>query len=216
MYSLNKKWTLLIISAIVGIVLLSGCSGEQGTENEKENEKELSNVSQQVISLATGQAKFRLYKDLDELENTADAIVQVKFTGNSKIQNFEQNGIVIDSAAESEVKVKKVYKGDIEKGSTIVIYEPGFMKGEIYQNVDGYKNMNTKGNYVLFLRGNPDNTFVGLGVYQGKFDLDITEPVKNVKLEMTQEEFESLDYVGEDSSHFNLLKEEVLQKYKNK
>ncbi|WP_332648756.1 hypothetical protein [Lysinibacillus sp. 54212] len=209
---MNKKWTLSIISAIVGIVLLSGCSVEQGTENDKER----SNVSQQLISLATGQAKFPLYKDLDELENTADTIVQVKFTGDRKIQNFEQNGIVIDSAAESEVKVKKVYKGNIEKGSTIVIYEPGFMKGEIYQNVDGYKNMNVKGNYILFLKENPDNTFVGLGVYQGKFDLDITDPVKQVKLEMTKEEFESLDYVGEDPSHFNLLKEEVIQKYKNK
>mgnify|MGYP003367138620 CR=1 FL=1 len=203
----KKATTLLNLFTIISLLLLSGCSFDQSIE------KDPSPVSQQTIELATSHAKFESYENIEELENTADVIVKVKFTGDREIQNFEQNGVIIDSAAKSIVKVNKVYKGNVQKNSTILVYEPGFLENDTYQNVEGYKNMNEKGNYILFLRENPDNTFVSLGVYQGKYDLNITKPVKKVKPSMTQEEFESLDFVGEEPDHFNKLKEEVLQKY---
>jgi len=180
-----------------------------------------SNISktqtQQLINLATAHADFKVFENLTELENGADVIVQARFTGDRQIKDFAQNGTVIDSAALSSVKITKVYKGNIQTGSTIPVYEPGFIRNNsVYENTEGYKNMNTNGKYILFLRHNPDNTFVGLGVYQGKYDLDITAMAKKeVQTNMTPTEFEKLDYVGENPEIFNKMKVEVLNKYKN-
>lgn len=170
----------------------------------------------ETLEVVTEHGDFETFESVSELDTTADVVIKAKFTGNSEVEDFYQSGILIDSAQKSEMKVIKSYKGSLNTNDEIAVYEPGFVKDGQLTTMEGYVPINDKGTYVLFLRDNKDGTYVGLGVYQGKYDVSNSkkeEPFEEYKI--TPQELKERDFMGDHPEHFNKLKEDVLKKYKD-
>jgi len=155
------------------------------------------------------------FKDLDDLAEEAPIIVQATFTGEREtIHGDLAKGELFRS--DSEVEIKKVIKGDLEKGQKITVYEPAILKDdETYVTIEGYNLMNEDGKYTLFLI--PAENMEGyalMGLYQGKYDNNIKKESKEAKQSSEYEDLKETDFFGDDAKHYNKLKEEVLKKYK--
>jgi hypothetical protein len=165
--------------------------------------------------VATGHGNKAYFQNLEELEAKADVIVKVRATPKKEQVDIIQSGVVLDTTTKTDVVIEKVYKGNLEKGQVIPVYEPAAFVNGIYSTMEGYTLMKENGNYILFLRDNPDDTFVGIGGYQGKYSLDITTPAKQgEKSSYTKEELGEHDFIGEEAEHFNKLKDLVVKKFK--
>lgn len=167
----------------------------------------------QVVS--AGEADTIIYEGIDEVEQDADIIVEVVVDGQSQVEDYVRDGIVLETYGVTNVKVNKVHKGNVNEGDTLTVAEPGYFNEQgNYVSYEGYKLMDNNGRYLLFMRtGNSDKNIL-LGLYQGKFDLNIKTEQQNIKMNsISEEQFLKVDYVGDDADHFNKLKNEVLSKY---
>ncbi|MGM0847322.1 MAG: hypothetical protein ACQEUT_20480 [Bacillota bacterium] len=170
------------------------------------------NSSSQTIEVSRGSADYEVYDSLEELETDSDLIVKGQLVGEPSIQKEYQNGVHIYSVRKSEVMIEEVFKGQVSEGETIIVYEPGFVQGDILDTIEGYVPMYKSGNYLLFLSEHPGGEFVVLGD-QGKYNLNIKEKVKKYT-EVTIEQLEKIDYIGDSHNRFNQMKDKVLEKYK--
>ncbi|MFD2169780.1 hypothetical protein [Tumebacillus lipolyticus] len=175
-----------------------------------------------TVEVVTSQANYKVYENLSELEKDSDAIVLVKFTGERENYEVKQGDVLVDTLSKSTIDVKKAYVGDLKEGKTTV-FEQGAIKSGKYHNVEGYKLMDEKGEYILFLRKNKDmDTYSMVGMHQGKYDLRITKKPEKYEesLEGAKKAFASSDYeyLGHDQEFdkFYRLKGEVIKKYKDK
>ncbi|WP_044022216.1 hypothetical protein [Bacillus sp. SG-1] len=168
--------------------------------------------SSAAITVSSGSADYQVYESLEELENNSDLIVKGKLYGEPTIQNIYQNGVHIDSVGKTEIKINDIFKGQVSEGTIIIVYEPGFVRDNILETMEGYVPMNKRGNYLLFLQENPKGEYVVMGVNQGKYDLSITKKATTYT-SISKEKLEKVDYVGESPNRFNKMKNEVFEKY---
>ncbi|WP_409250591.1 hypothetical protein V1502_10440 [Bacillus sp. SCS-153A] len=164
------------------------------------------------IVVSSGSADYPIFDSLEELEADSDLIIKGQLHGDPQIKDEYQSGVHIDSVRKSEVVIREVYKGQREEEEIITVYEPGFVQDNTLITIEGYVPMNSSGNYILFLRENPNGEYVVMGVDQGKYDLNIRKGAKRYT-HITFEELENADYIGENPNRFNKLKDQVRKKY---
>lgn len=179
-----------------------------------------------TIEVINGQANYPVYANVKELEDDSDVIVLATFTGER--ENFEikkdteMGSILVDLLSLSTIDVKKVFKGDQGKGKATVFEQGAILDGK-YLNTEGYKLMDEKGEYLLFLRKNKDiDTYSMVGMHQGKFDINLTK--KATKIEHSAEGYKKAfatrdyEFLGQEHEQekFYQLKDEAVKKYKGK
>ncbi|MED4749980.1 hypothetical protein [Brevibacillus choshinensis] len=158
-------------------------------------------------------ASYATFPDIEALENAADVIAEVKFSGKreTKVWEFEEGDTYTNSI--TNVEVKKVHKGEVSKGDEIEVYEPAYINENGFYSIEGYNLMDKKGKYLLYLRTKKDGNYSVLGLYQGKYDLNETSTLKELKKFRSYEDVQDREYLGDEVEHFNQLKKENLKKY---
>jgi hypothetical protein len=193
----------LLIAALTALLLgsVSGCSSD----------------APRVTSVGGGIGEFEIYKTLDALEQAADTIVQVKYTGNREQHDVKQNDYLLFSLSTSNVNVLKSYKGDLKPKDPIQVFEEGVIKGTQYINTSGYKWMNEKGSYLLFLTHNPQHDgYVIVGGAQGKYDLSLTKRPDQSRDAVAAFADPAVEFMGDEREldRFYNMKKSVVEKYK--
>lgn len=174
-------------------------------------EKNVVQVEENNIKIVSSEADFDIYNTLPELEAKSPIVVRAKFTGERKINEYKgAQGETAYTNSISTIEVQKVLKGNIGEETTIHIFEPGYLKGDVYSNVEGYNLLNEKGDYILFLRKDVNkDAYTVVGMYQGKYDLNAPAQVSSAESKTSIDK----EYLGENVTQFNNLKAEVLAKY---
>ena len=200
----------------LGLVLLgvAAVAGGLAIQNNSPADvvKEQSNV---IKVVSAGEADTIIYEGIDEVEQSAQIIVEAKIVGQRSTENFVKNGEVLETYGVTNVKVNKVYKGNVKAGDILTVAEPGYFDANNkYVSFEGYKIMEENGRYLLFMTPSKSGKQVLLGLYQGKFDLNIKSEQQDLSNKsLTEEQFIQADYVGEDAEHYNKLKAEAVAKY---
>ncbi len=162
------------------------------------------------VEVSNIHASVPVYEDVKSLEQDADLIVIGEAT--DKKENWVKylpDGEIEDYSTKRSIKVKKVFSNKlpekIEQGDEIEVWEPTVILeneaiGKKQITIEGYRLMQDKKKYVLFLKRNPHfNNLAPLGVIQGKFPLNGEY----------DDEFDHMEFPP-----FKKLKNEVAKKYK--
>lgn len=176
------------------------------TETQKES----------TYQVATSHAKIPFFEEFSTLENYSEIIVIGHAVGEQGTYQVKTDtGEVIDELGQTAFQIDKVFKGNIAKQSTITVMEDGRVEDGVYQNLEGYVKMNDSDQYLLFLRKTGDNTYAINGSYQGKFNVEkpgkVSEFMSN---SISSQQLEDVEYIGENTEHYNKLKEKAINKYK--
>lgn len=202
-----KKRKALLFGATLTVLIVSSTIFITGTKE----------IDYSKITVATSDANFPQFHTVDELEMAANMIVVASFKGDRdkfEIKPPNQSTITL---SKTNVQVEKVYKGSAVVGKNLSVYEEGAIVNDAYVNTEGYKWMDQKGRYLLFLRklANED-AYAIVGIYQGKFDLNNKSNKKTeqkqvaLKAAMPDQEVE---FLGGDFEHFSQLKNQALAKF---
>ncbi|MBM7568954.1 hypothetical protein [Paenibacillus sacheonensis] len=203
------KWHTAAMGAAV-LVLLAGYTGEASTSHRA------APPPRTIAIVHDGEADMKIYGSIEQVEADATTIIEAKLIGEKPAKRYVTgaDGTVLDSYAVSKVQVAKVYKGKFKAGDIVEVAEPGYRQGDRYTTHEGYKAMDAGGRYLLFTHTSNKGIEAIVGLDQGKFDLNITEPQRQEQPgKMTEAQFAAADYVGDNVKHFNLLKTEALAKY---
>lgn len=201
---MKKRWPLIVAAALVlgGIVAYTSFDTKETYAN---------------INIVSGDAAFRTFSSIDELEEYSELVVLVEFTGDREYyQRNDEKGRPMVKLSKSTVEVKKVLKGDVQKKDTITVFEDAYIADDRYITTEGYKWMNEDGKYILFLRSQPVNdTYVINGIYQGKYDVNIKTKAKEYENKKDAFLDPQSEYMGHDFEleEFNKLKDQALKKY---
>lgn len=190
------------------------------SEKSLSNQESVSHKKDNMIKISSaGMADVDFYSSFAEVEEKAPIIIEATRVGNpTQNTSTGDDGTVLDTWQVTEVEVNQVHKGDIEPNSVIKIAEPGYYdENGTYVSYEGYKLMENDNHYLLALRPNTENDeYIIIGLFQGKFNLDQQNVEKKITSnEISQQQFDEADYVGENETQFNKLKQEVLAKYAN-
>ncbi|WP_214484814.1 hypothetical protein [Bacillus sp. SM2101] len=204
----------LSILTMLSPILLSGCNSVGESTNGVSDKEETVLVNDNA-SVVKSMADFDLYDDITEVEEYADLIIKGKYTGERDQKDFFKGGHLVQTTIESEIEIKKVYKGDKNKKDIITVFEPAYFKNDQFVSIEGYNLVNEKGNYVLLLReSSTSHGYVIVGMFQGKYDLSKQEEAKKQKKVEKYEDIKDLEYFGDEYGRFNKLKKDVKDKYK--
>ncbi|HHK5537143.1 TPA: hypothetical protein ACQUHH_005730 [Bacillus mobilis] len=206
------KWRWMLSSIVVSVsaVFIVGCQEKNNT-----NVQATKDISEYKV-LSNNWADYRVYADTNELEHSSPIIVRGEFTGKRRVKEWKDSETkeVVQKASESEMKIIKIYKGNITSGSTIKIYEPARFENNQYYSMEGYNLVQKNKEYVLFLRTSTEkDTYIIVGMYQGKYDMSNQKEVKEKRTIQKYKEIEQDEYFGDETERFNKLKNEVMQKY---
>ncbi|KXG11171.1 hypothetical protein PNH38_01175 [Anoxybacillus rupiensis] len=160
-------------------------------------------------------ADYDLMNDINEVDRNATLIVKGKFIGNRTLKEWvdEPTNTVTATASKSEIRVEKVLKGELKK-KEIAVYEPAYFMNDTFVSIEGYNLMQERHNYLLFLKPMiDDDTYVIVGMYQGKYDLDSPDPVKRISSIKEYKNLKDIEYFGDHIEEFNKLKKQVKEKY---
>ncbi|GED33908.1 hypothetical protein P9G84_31250 [Brevibacillus centrosporus] len=161
-------------------------------------------------------ADYKMFEDYKELEKYSPIIVQVKFSGERETVLPKNVGDFLPYS-KTKVDVKKVIKGELEEKDEIIVLEPAALDNDrnVFLTTEGYNLIDSKGKYTLFLRPTPlKNSYQIVGMYQGKYDHSISKESKmKDDHNITFDEVEGEEVFGENVSHFNKLKKQVLKKH---
>lgn len=208
-----SKLSIIGVTALIGVMLFTHLDH---TDRNRINAQQASEKTGKAISIVSaGDADMIIYSTLEEVEESAELIVEVELVGKRARKNIFLNSMVIESYGLAKVKVNQVYKGDVQVGDELTVAEPGYfdVSGK-YVSFEGYKAMDKEGRYILFLRTGSNNEQIVIGLYQGKFDLtlpQLEQEMTNARISVA--EFDERDYVGDSVWQFNKLKQQVLEKY---
>lgn len=208
-----KKLALVWLSiAILGTTVACGTNSSSSTDINSTN-----NETKTIIEIASaGEADMTLFESFSEVENIAPIIVEAQRMGEPAQNSTKgEDGTVLETWTVTEVKINRVYKGDVKASETLKVAEPGYYDDNgTYITYEGYKVMGNDDRYLLALRLGAADEYIIIGMYQGKFDLDNKSEAEIIMPgQISKKEFEDADYVGEDPARFNKLKKEVLTKY---
>lgn len=161
-----------------------------------------------------------IFDDLDLLSEYTDIIVEAKYTGNTEIIPFPESGDPTYEANLSEIVVEKVYKGNVAEQERLWVSEPGALKDDTYETIEGYVNMNENGDYILFISEfdmeiDGKTVYSITGAHQGKFDLSIEVPAKSLE-NPKYDQIQKMDYFGGLAEQYNKVKEQVVEEFENK
>ncbi len=207
---MKRKWILPSIAVLISTVFLMGCQEKTST-----NAHATKDISEYQV-LSNNWVDFRVYADTNELEDSSPIIVRGEFTGKRSIKEWKdsETNEVVQKASESEMKINKTYKGKLENGSNIKIYEPARFENSQFHSIEGYNLVQKNKEYVLFLRPSTEqNTYIIVGMYQDKYDMSNKKEVKEKRAIQKYKEIQQDEYFGDDTERFNKLKNEVIQKY---
>ncbi|MCP1311701.1 hypothetical protein [Paenibacillus tyrfis] len=82
-------------------------------------------------------------EDLTQLRDQSDVIAIIEPTGKY---------IQLSYTIQAEVRIKESLKGQLQTNQTINIYQPGFIKNQIYYSVQGYSLFRNNKEYIVFLK----------------------------------------------------------------
>lgn len=207
---LKWRWMLSSIVVSVSAVFIVGCQEKQNTNVQAKKD-----ISEYKV-LSNNWADYRVYADTNELEHSSPIIVRGEFTGKRSIKEWKdsETNEVVQKASESEMKINKIYKGNITSGATIKIYEPARFENSQFYSIEGYNVVQKNKEYVLFLRPSTEkDTYIIVGMYQGKYDMSNQKEAKEKRTIQKYKEIEQDEYFGDETERFNKLKNEVIQKY---
>ncbi|MEK4131173.1 hypothetical protein NYE67_16145 [Solibacillus sp. FSL W8-0474] len=214
---MKKRLLLFSFSIIVGLSLILLINHFSESKNDISTAEGLQKNEFPVIMSSV---EYFLIEDINTLEERSTLIIQGSFTGNRSQKNWKESSTseVIARGSKSEIKVGKIYKGAIENNSsTISIYEPAYFENSTFVSIAGYNLLIEKEDYLLFLRpANNDDTYVIVGMYQGKYNLSSSDAVKSVQSFKTYADVRDTEYFGENMEDYNKLKSQVLEKYLQK
>lgn len=162
---------------------------------------------------------------LEQLEKMSPVIVKVKVDSDSPREIYEE-------ATLTKVKVKEVFKGNLDKDS-IYVFEPFYILTDtpiIINSLDGYNLMNTDSEYILFLRDmkdsnyTPDDTiYMPTTTLLSKYSINNTiltlNSAKLINNEVKYYNVKGLDIINnnlKDIEKYNDMKLNVLKKYTNR
>lgn len=156
-------------------------------------------------------ANITKYENVDVLEKSADAIVvaspEKDLSELEPTLKYTEEGRLEDYYTVTNVKVKKVLKGDDIPKSIDVIQGAAFIKDNELKfekdviTIEHFRPMEKGKKYLLFLEKKENGQYGILGVFQGKINVDDTD--ENEK-----------KYTEEDK-HYKKLKEDVIKKFKS-
>lgn len=156
------------------------------------------------LKVISSSADYPQYHNIGQLDSMADLIIEGIFSGERRVQHwYGSDDQLIFSASLSTVSTVKTIKGNSE--NNIKIIEPAYLEKETLYTIEGYNLMSNKSKYLLFLKQNPDGTYMLLGMYQGKYNLD------NLKTESGDEKYFTNDSGQRD--HYAKLKEQISRVY---
>lgn len=210
MIILKRKWILSSLVVSISTILLMGCQEKHSTNVQAKKD-----ISEYKV-LSNNWADYRVYADTNELENSSPIIVRGEFTGKRSIKEWKdsETNEVVQKASESEIKINKIYKGNIESDFNIKIYEPARFENSQFHSIEGYNLVQKNKDYVLFLRPSTEqDTYIIVGMYQGKYDMSNKKEAKEKRTIKKYEEIQQDEYFGDETERFNKLKNEVIQKY---
>lgn len=201
-----KKIIAIAVSlvALFAILLFYENYSSEPTEN---NAKAQAKTKTHESKLEILDAKADGFDNLEELENGSPIIVSGIKEKDIKTEIFrsEINGNVNAGYTLSDFKIESVHKNDVKDNKikvdgNITILESAFKDKEtnkIY-SVNGYKNMNDKEKYLLFLQPEDDGSYATRAVNYGKVPLETTD------LEL---------YSDSESNNLDKIFNEAKQKY---
>lgn len=176
-------------------------------------------LTPEELTVTSTLASYPMYDSVEDLEMETDAIVIATFHGERKTVDVPIAHGVSKPLTYSDVKVQKVLQGDVKEGNTLQIAEEAVVQKGRYISTEGYKWMDEEGKYMLFLKKmSASDRYRIVGAYQGKFNLNITQPKSfphtqeglNKAIQDTQ-----VEYMGDEhnTEHFLNLKEDAIKKY---
>ena len=214
---MKKRLVLFSFSIIAGLTLILLINHFSESKNDISTAEGLQNNEFPVIMSSV---ENFLIEDINTLEDRSTLIIKGSFTGNRSQKNWGENssGEVIARGSKSEIKVDETYKGAIENNaSTISIYEPAYFENSTFVSIAGYNLLSEKEDYLLFLRpAKNDDSYVIVGMYQGKYNLNSSDAMKSVDSIKTYADVKDTEYFGENVDDYNKLKSQVLEKYLQK
>ncbi|WAA10991.1 hypothetical protein [Fervidibacillus albus] len=210
---MKKKviWGVVLLFGFALITILYSQSLRANTDRAEENNEEQYTEAKVTVI----EADYDLMENIQEVDQSSTLIVKGTFTGNRTLKEWvdEPTNTVVATASKSDVQVEKVLKGELEN-KTISVYEPAYFQDQRFISIEGYNLMEKGHDYVLFLRPmKDDETYVIVGMYQGKYDLDVSEPVKQLQNIQTYEDIKGVEYFGGNIDQFNELKSQVKKRY---
>lgn len=216
------KKNIWLIPALAGTLAVAGCnSSTNHLERNSAEQRQVLDPIEDTFPVSEGFGDLLvIYENLENLEDVSPIIVEAVYTGGTELASFPESGDPEYKTALSTVRVEKVYKGDVKEGQELRIGEPGFVENGAFQTIEGYKNMDENGRYILFLYPfdmliEGKESYVLQGAHQGKYDLNQTQKSVYVKAPKTYQEIRNEEYFGIDVDAFNTMKEQVVDKYKN-
>ncbi|QOT00353.1 hypothetical protein JNUCC42_06420 [Brevibacterium sp. JNUCC-42] len=157
------------------------------------------------------EAKVVGYKNVEALENEAEYIVvghlEKDFSEYEPTFNYSSVGRIGEFYTKTDVIIDKTLKGETDTKVIPVLQDAAYVDSpskhqDDLLTIEGYAPMEKGREYLLFLsKANDGQSYNVLGVYQGKFDIDGSDS--------KERGFSS------ENSHYQNLKDEVIEKYKD-
>ena len=146
-----KKKVITLLTMVLVITILAGCSMQRASLIEKIDQEE-------TYPEAPGQLET-VYSDMNAIATDADLIVQVSVV--------DQTVEILDSFPQTHtnVKVTAVYKGVANVGDELEVVEEGGQDGKV---MGGLPQLNDANDYILFLTEYNGSYYV-CGAFQGRF-----------------------------------------------
>ena len=129
----------VIVCLVMGLVVRNSYTG-YGSFEEMENAV----IADRAEEYPEFDSSVRDYAGLEEI---SDLIVKVSATDDRKL--FPH------TVTKTRVIVEEVWKGDVESGQELFIYEPAYfgnIPSKVYETIGGYQMMEEGEEYYLFLR----------------------------------------------------------------
>ncbi|TPG69753.1 hypothetical protein EEL32_10000 [Brevibacillus laterosporus] len=155
------------------------------------------------------EAKVVGYENMEELENGAEYIVvghlEKDFSEYEPTFFYTSLGRIGGFYTKTDVMIDKTLKGDVDTKVIPILQNAAYVESSSkYQDdlmtIEGFTPMEKGREYLLFLsKANDGQSYNVSGVYQGKFDIDESDKVQGL---------------ASENSHYQNLKDEVVEKYK--
>lgn len=138
--------SLIPLNILAGFLVRSSYTGHK-TFEQMEKEESLSEYSVCMEDVESGSVFDNRVRDFDSMLEMADAVVKVSASNERKLYPSE--------ATKTKVIVEEVFKGDLEKGQSVFVYEPAcfaYSASEAYNTTGGYQLMKAGEKYYIFLQ----------------------------------------------------------------
>lgn len=159
-----------------------------------------------------------LAENFDQLINVSDLIIKAEvLPGKETVLLIEEDGLIGVGYTVTELKVKEVFQGNVNKDDIIVITEEYFIYDEIIWTQGNYLPAQESKDYIFFLKKYSNSTKRYSGMYfpidleQGKYSLD-SKIIDNIESldELTNVELEVWE--NSDKDYRDWYKK-VIEKY---